>query len=107
MLDLLLGATQNHHPGIFPSLQRALRNQFPRQNVIIIAQSRAHRFSNLTLNEPNDVQRSARCGAIRWSAFTYSADHRGRQRDERIVLWQGLGSFYRPREVLSRTVSPS
>jgi len=48
MLDFLLGATQNHHPGIFSSLERALCNQFPRQNVIIIAQSHAHRSSNLT-----------------------------------------------------------
>src|SRR5438876_1126158 len=52
---------------------------------------------------------SDRPGAARSDGprLLYSADHRGRQRDERIVLWQGLGSFYRPREVLSRTVSPS
>ena len=48
MLDFLLGATQNHHPGIFPSLKRALRNQFPWQNVIVIVQSRAHPLLNLT-----------------------------------------------------------
>src|SRR2546423_1802760 len=43
MLDLLLGAMQNHHPGIFATLKRALRNQFPWQNVIVIAKSCAHR----------------------------------------------------------------
>jgi hypothetical protein len=37
MLDLLLGAMQNHHAGTVAALKRALRNQFPRQNVIIIA----------------------------------------------------------------------
>jgi L-ribulose-5-phosphate 3-epimerase UlaE len=43
MLDRLLGAMQNHHPGIFTTLKRALRNQFPWQNVIVIAKSCAHR----------------------------------------------------------------
>src|SRR3984893_15070451 len=43
MLDLLLGAMQNHHPGIFATLRRALRNQFPWQNVIVIAESIAPR----------------------------------------------------------------
>src|SRR6478672_10221114 len=43
MLDLLLGPMQNHHPGIFAALKRALRNQFPWQNVIVIAKSCAHR----------------------------------------------------------------
>jgi hypothetical protein len=48
MLDFLLGAMQNHHPGVFPPLKRALRNQFPWQNVIVILQSRAHQLLNLT-----------------------------------------------------------
>ena len=43
MLDTLLGTMQNHHPGIFTTLKRALRNQFPWQNVIVIAESLAHR----------------------------------------------------------------
>src|SRR5947207_1606291 len=43
MLDPVLGAMQNHHPGIFATLKRALRNQFPWQNVIVIAKSCAHR----------------------------------------------------------------
>jgi hypothetical protein len=42
VLDLLLGAMQNHHPGLFPSLKGTLRNQFPWQNVIVIAESCAH-----------------------------------------------------------------
>src|SRR5882762_4552883 len=33
---------QNHHPGLFPSLKGTLRNQFPWQNVIVIAESCAH-----------------------------------------------------------------
>jgi hypothetical protein len=37
MLNLLFGAMQNHHPGILAALQRALSNQFPWQNVIVIA----------------------------------------------------------------------
>jgi hypothetical protein len=42
MLDLLLCAMQDHHPGILAALKRTLRNQFPRQNVIVIAESCAH-----------------------------------------------------------------
>jgi hypothetical protein len=37
MLEPLPGATQNHHPGILPALKRVLCNQFPRQNIIVIA----------------------------------------------------------------------
>jgi hypothetical protein len=37
MLDLLLGAMQNHHAGILAALTRPLCNQFPWQNVIVIA----------------------------------------------------------------------
>jgi hypothetical protein len=37
MLDLLSGAMQNHHPGMLAAFKRALRNEFPRKNVIIIA----------------------------------------------------------------------
>jgi len=37
MLDLALGAMQNHHPGTLAVFKRAMRNQFPWQNVIIIA----------------------------------------------------------------------
>ncbi len=47
MLDLALGAMQNHHSGILAAFKRALRNQFPWQNVIVIAESRAHRPMNL------------------------------------------------------------
>jgi len=43
MLDLLSGAMQNHHPGILAAFKRALRNQFPWQNVTVIAKSCAHR----------------------------------------------------------------
>src|SRR6476620_2832733 len=43
MLDLLPGPMQNHHPGILAAFKRTLRNQFPWQNVIVIAKSRAHR----------------------------------------------------------------
>ena len=43
MLDLLLGAMQNHHAGIVAAFKRPLRNQFPWQNVIVIAKSCAHR----------------------------------------------------------------
>jgi hypothetical protein len=43
MLDLLLRAMQNHHAGILAPLKRALRNQFPWQTVIVIAESYAHR----------------------------------------------------------------
>src|SRR4029450_13700823 len=43
MLDPVLGTMQNHHPGVFAALKRALRNQFPWQNVIVIAKSCAHR----------------------------------------------------------------
>jgi hypothetical protein len=42
MLDLVLGAMQNHHSGILAALKRALRNQFPWQSVIVIAKSCAH-----------------------------------------------------------------
>src|SRR5437773_12285180 len=43
MLDRPVGAVQHHHSGVFPSLKRALRNQFPRQNVIVIPYLCAHR----------------------------------------------------------------
>src|SRR5512132_1955869 len=43
MLDPVLGTMQNHHPGVFAALKRTLRNQFPWQNVIVIAKSCAHR----------------------------------------------------------------
>ena len=42
MLNFLLGAMQNHHPRVLAALKRALRNQLPWQNVIVIAKSCAH-----------------------------------------------------------------
>jgi hypothetical protein len=37
MFNCLPGAAQHHHSGIFAASERALRNQFPRQIVIVIA----------------------------------------------------------------------
>jgi hypothetical protein len=37
MLDLLPGTVKDHHPGILAAFKRTLRNQFPRQNIIVIA----------------------------------------------------------------------
>jgi hypothetical protein len=37
MLNRVLSAMQNHHPRILAAFKRVLRNQFPWQNVIVIA----------------------------------------------------------------------
>ena len=50
---------QNHHAGILAALKRALRNQFPWQNVIVIAKSCAHRSIESSA-DPGETSRSNR-----------------------------------------------
>jgi hypothetical protein len=42
MFDFLLVAMQHHHSGSFPTRQWMLRDQFPRQFVVVIFQPRTH-----------------------------------------------------------------